>query len=79
MFPVFGMFYVAQDVCMGGQVQCLYLSMQSVTKHRDRSLSLMGINWVSDRVGIDFTLFWQFRANNYSRLLRKRWSDSNEN
>ena len=31
------------------------LSVWDVTKHRDRSLSLMGVNWISDGVGIDFT------------------------
>ena len=36
-----------QDVCTCGEVRHLYLSAWSVTKHRDRSLSPMGINWVS--------------------------------
>ena len=43
-----------QDICMHGWMWCLYLSMQSVTKHGDRSLSPTGVNWISDGVGIDF-------------------------
>ena len=33
----------------------LHSSAWNVTKHGGRSLSLMGVNWVSDGVGIDST------------------------
>ena len=37
------------------------LSTQNVTKHRDQSPSLTGINWVSDRVSIDFTEYMHLK------------------
>ena len=52
---VWGILCRMQDICVHEQVWCLYLSMQDVTKHRDRSPSLMGINWVSDGVHINFS------------------------
>ena len=51
-----------QGICAGGQTQCLYLSMQNVTKHRDRSLSLTGVNWVSDGVSIDFVEYMHYES-----------------
>ena len=47
---------------MCGWVQCLYLSAWNVTKHGDQSLSPTGVNWVSDRVGIDFTEYMHRRG-----------------
>ena len=47
---------------MYGQVQHLCLSMQNVTKHRDRSWSLTGINWVGDGVGIDFIEYMYYKG-----------------
>ena len=49
-FCVFGM---TQDICMYVCIWHLYLSTQKVTKHGGRSLSQMGVNWVSDGVGIN--------------------------
>ena len=46
---------VVQGVCMCTCVGCLYSSMWDVTKYGGWSPSLMGVNWVSDRVGIDST------------------------
>ena len=49
------------DVCPHGWVQCLYLSAWNVTKHRDQSPSLTGVNWVSDEVGIDFAEYMCYK------------------
>ena len=76
-----------QGVCARGWVQRLCLSAQSVTKCGDRSPSPTGVNWVSDEVGIDFieymcyksVCFYGSLANGYSRLLRKKQSNFNEN
>ena len=43
------------DICMCGCVWHLYLSTRNVTQHGGQSPSLMGVNWVSDGVGIDST------------------------
>ena len=51
-----------QGICICEQMRCLYLSSWSVTKHRDQSLSLMGINWVSDGVGINFIEYMHYKS-----------------
>ena len=51
-----------QDICTRGWVQHLYLSAWNVTKHGDQSLSLTGINWVSDGLSIDFTEYMHHRG-----------------
>ena len=51
-----------QGICTHGQVQCLCLSTWNVTKHRDQSSSLTGINWVSDGVGIDFIEYMHYKS-----------------
>ena len=40
----------------------LCLSARSVTKHGDRSPSPTGVNWVSDRVGIDFIEYMCYKS-----------------
>ena len=50
-------------------VQCLYLSVWDVTKHGGRSLSLMGINCVSDKVGIDSTGYMHCKSVHFSGSL----------
>ena len=40
----------------------LCLSMQSVTMHGDWSPSPMGVNWVSDGVGIDFIEYMHYKS-----------------
>ena len=51
-------------------MQHLYLSMQSVTKHRDRSLSLMSVNWVSDGVSIDFIEYMHYKSVRFYKSLK---------
>ena len=36
--------------------------MRNVTKHGDQPPSPMGVNWVSDGVGIDFTEYMHHRG-----------------
>ena len=47
---------------MHGQTQHLYLSAWSVTKHRNQSPSLTGINWVSDGVSINFIEYMCYKS-----------------
>ena len=58
--------YSVQGICMHEWMWHLYLSAWSVTKHGDQSPSPMGVNWVSDRVGIDFI--------EYQYIKRARWT-----
>ena len=51
-----------QDVCTCRWVQRLYLSTWSVTKYGDPSSSTMGVNWVSDGVGIDFAEYMCYKG-----------------
>ena len=52
----------ARYIYMHGWMRHLYLSMQSVTKHGDQSLSLTGINWISNGVGIDFIEYMHYES-----------------
>ena len=51
-----------QGICMCEWMGHLYLSMQSVTKHRDQSPSPMSVNWASDGVGIDFIEYMCYKS-----------------
>ena len=54
--------YGTQGICTREWMQHLYLSMQSVTKHGDRSPSLTSVNWVSDGVGINFIEYMCYKS-----------------
>ena len=58
------------DICMCACVGCLYSSTWDVTKHRGRSLSPMGVNWVSDRVGINSTGYMHCESVRFSGSLK---------
>ena len=60
-----------QDVCAHRQVQHLYLSTWSVTKHGDQSPSLMGVNWVSDGVSIDFIEYMCYKGVRFYSSLKR--------
>ena len=51
-------------------MRCLYLSAWNVTKHGGESLSPMGINWVSDGVGIDSTEYMCHKGVRFSGSLK---------
>ena len=51
-----------QGICAHEWTRHLYLSKQSVTKHRDQSPSPTSINWVSDRAGIDFVEYMYYKS-----------------
>ena len=55
---------------MHEQVRRLYLSMWNVTKHGGRSPSLMGANWISDGVSIDFTEYMRHKGVCFSGSLK---------
>ena len=68
LFCVFG---VTWDICMCVCIWHLYLSVWSVTKHRGRSPSPMGVNWVSDRVSIDSTEYMHHKSVRFSGSLKQ--------
>ena len=51
-----------QDICACGWTQCLYSSVQNVTKHRGWSPSPMSVNLVIEEVGIDFPVYMHTKS-----------------
>ena len=51
-----------QGICIHRWMWHLYLSMRNVTKHRDRSPSSTGVNWVSNGAGIDFIEYMHYKS-----------------
>ena len=62
---------MACDVCMYACVGHLYLSAWDVTKHGSQSLSLMGVNWVSDGVGINSIEYMRHKSVHFSGSLKR--------
>ena len=62
---------VMQGVYMCTCVGHLYLSTWDVTKHGDWSPSLIGINWVSDRVSIDSSEYMHCKSVHFSGSLEE--------
>ena len=59
------------SVCAYVWVGCLHLSAWDETKHGSWSLSLMGINWVSDGVGINSTEYMCCKSVHFSGSLKQ--------
>ena len=57
--------------CIYAWVGHLHSSMQDVTKHRSQSPSPMGVNWVSDRAGIDSTEYMCCKCVHFSGSLKQ--------
>ena len=64
-------FLCVRDVCAYTWVGRLCSSAQDVTKHGSRSPSPTGINWVSDRVGIDSTEYMHRKSVCFSGSLKQ--------
>ena len=62
---------MTQDICVCGCIGHLYSSTWSVTKHRGRSPSPMGANWVSDGVSIDSTEYMHRKSVRFSGSLEQ--------